>query len=385
MSEQKYLDRCAAFPHNVSCADIPTVSFNQLLEGNENESEKLYDACRKHGFFLLDLRDTTDGERLLEDAEMMFGINEATLSLDSETLEKYKFNPPESLTGYKSAGQIKTDDGYMDTTEMYNISQDDILHTSGSKHDNPQTIEIKRDQCRDFFNHAYAAIVVIFSHLDKRLGLSPGTLASLCPQTELSHTSLRMLLTLPSSDASASPVTLGGHTDIGTITMIFTTAGGLQVLPAGAENVNDNWKFIRLQPKCAVINIGDTLVEWTGGLLRSSLHRVAKVPGKQNESSRLSLDYLVRPNSRGSMGRLKSNGIIPALAEGEEEETRSVDEWAAWRVKEIMSDIIKQQTRGGIAVYLSSCSRNHGILKNRRTQGLKNVYCAKLFLGEFPT
>lgn len=56
--------------------------------------------------------------------------------------------------------------------------------------------------------------------------------------------------------------------------------------------------------------------------------------------------YLVRPAKSASMRRIRG-GKIPAVAEGEEE-TRPVDEWAAWRSKQIMLGLLKPQTRGGV-------------------------------------
>lgn len=49
------------------------------------------------------------------------------------------------------------------------------------------------------------------------------------------------------------------------------------------------------------------------------------------------------------MARFKSP-VIPSLAEGEEEETRSVDEWAAWSTLQIVNGVLKPQSKGGRSV-----------------------------------
>jgi len=97
-------------------------------------------------------------------------------------------------------------------------------------------------------------------------------------------------------------------------------------LPAGSENMYKNWRYIRPEPGCALINLGDTLVEWTGGLLRSSLHRVVTASGAQASVPRQSLAYLVRPEWSASMRRLEGGTMIPRLEEDEEAETMSVSE-----------------------------------------------------------
>ncbi|KAI9658397.1 MAG: hypothetical protein M1821_002530 [Bathelium mastoideum] len=352
MPTAKYFDQCPKFPADVPIANVPTISFKALKSIDNDESERLFEACKEYGFFLLDLRGSSDGEGLLKDGERMFDIRTATMNLGENTLNQYAYKPPTDLFGYKRTGKLKTDDGKLDAIEMYNISQDDML-SNGNPRQNPEPLELQRTECREFFHHAHAAIRLIFSHLDKQLGLAEGTLASLTPLDKPSERSLRLLLAHPQNNADERRISLGGHTDIGVITLLFNVAGGLQILPAGSENVHSNWRYIRPQPGCAVVNLGDTIVEWTGGLLRSSLHRVVTAPGKQAEAPRQSVAYLVRPARNGSMRRLKGRNVIPPLEEGEEDESRSVDEWAASRALQVIRGELKPQTRGGRSVRMS--------------------------------
>lgn len=272
-----------------------------------------------------------------------FGVSEVPGSKNKRrerlTLESCYFR-------YKPVGVLKTDDGKRDTMEMYTISQDDILGTIAPRQ-NPETVERQRKECEAFFRHAHNAICVLLSHLDQRLALAPGTLAALSPLDKPSLTSLRLLSSHPESLVDDHRVTLPGHTDIGTITMLFHVAGGLQILPAGYENDEANWRYVRPTLGCALINLGDTLVEWTGGIMRSSLHRVLSAPGKQGSVTRQSLAYLVRPDHDATMRRLKSNGVVPLASEGDEEEMLAADEWASRRVKQIMKGEVKPQGRGG--------------------------------------
>jgi isopenicillin N synthase-like dioxygenase len=241
---------------------------------------------------------------------------------------------------------MKTEDGGRDAVELYTLSQDDVLGSS-SLRGNPAPIERRRSECQDFLRHAHGIVCELLAHLDKHLGLAPGTLEALNPLDKPSATSVRMLLTRPDPTVDDRRVALGGHTDIGTITMLFNVIGGLQILPAGRENVHSNWRYIRPQPGCAVINIGDSLVVKTGEVLRSGLHRVIMPPGKQASFPRYSLAYLVRPDRSGSMRRLGSTHIIPPLPEGEKDESLSVDDWATNKARQIMNGELKAQTLGG--------------------------------------
>lgn len=249
------------------------------------------------------------------------------------------------LTRYKATGKLKTDDGKLDLMEMYGINQDDIVGNV-SPRKNAGSIESQRNNIKAFIRHSHAVVKVIQRRLDEQLGISPGTLSSLNPLDETSDTSVRLLRSHQQSGLQESSITLGGHTDFGTMTLLFNVLGGLQVLPAGSENMLENWRYIRPRPGCAIVNVGDTTVEWTGELLRSSLHRVIRAPGEQGSVPRQSVAYLVRARRNASMSRLKG-GIIPPLVEGEQDETRSVKDWEAWRAMQIISGQLKPQTRGG--------------------------------------
>ncbi|KAF2120377.1 oxidoreductase [Lophiotrema nucula] len=347
MATARSFARYPDFPSSVPIATIPVVSLQKLQSGDEDESKRLFQASREYGFFSLSLSGSAKGEELLLDVEKMFDLTESTMNLGSDILDLYAYKPPHSLFGYKRSGLLKTDDGKVDDMAMYNLGQDDIMGNTGRR-SNPETLESERETCRTFFDHAYGVVSIALAELDKNLGLSPGTLAGLCPLDKSSETQLRMLRSEPKAGViDYRRITLGGHTDIGAITLLFHTTGGLQILPAGSSNVPENWQYIRPQPNCALINIGDTLVEWSGGVLRSSLHRVVAAPGKQAKVPRQSLAYLLRPERSGSMRRLKSK-VIPELDDGEEEEARTVDEWAAWRARQVMNGELKPETRGGI-------------------------------------
>lgn len=208
----------------------------------------------------------------------------------------------------------------------------------------PDTITRKQAQTHDFISHSHAVLGRVLASLDTTLGITPGTLSNMCPPTEQSGTLVRLIWTPPAPEApDYRQISFGGHTDMGIMTLLFNVAGGLQVLPPGAANVHSNWQFIRPEPGCAVVNVGDTLEQWTGGLLRSSLHRVLTAPGEQAKVGRRSVAYLMRPRQDASLRRFVG-GIVPPLGPEEEDETRSVEEWNEWRSRQI----VKGQLKNGV-------------------------------------
>ena len=242
-------------------------------------------------------------------------------------------------------GSGKLEDGSPDAMEFYNLAQDDILGTlAPSKH--PQVVEDNRETFQDFFYHAHGIMCHLLAHLDKHLGLRRNTLASFSPQDKPSGTSLRLLKNSPQKIGSHR-TSVVGHTDIGPVTMLFNIVGGLQILPAGAENIDANWEYVRPEPGCALINLGDAMVQWSGGILRSNMHRVATAPGQQAGCTRYSVAYFLRPASTVSMRRVAGSDVIPDPEEGEEDEDISAKDWEKIRVAQILSGKNKPKSTGG--------------------------------------
>jgi len=102
-------------------------------------------------------------------------------------------------------------------------------------------------------------------------------------------TSALGLLKYPMPVSTSGQLGQIAHTDVGSITVLFSQLGGLQVL-----GQNDEWLFVEPKPGHAVINVGDSLRFLTGGVLRSSLHRVVSHPDALQQP-RYSIAYFMRP------------------------------------------------------------------------------------------
>ena len=80
------------------------------------------------------------------------------------------------------------------------------------------------------------------------------------------------------------------HTDMGTLTVVFSKTPGLQALLPGS----DDWSFIPPREGHAVVNVGDSLRFLSGGVLTSSLHRVVP-PADSAAKDKFSVIYFLRP------------------------------------------------------------------------------------------
>lgn len=85
----------------------------------------------------------------------------------------------------------------------------------------------------------------------------------------------------------------GGHTDLGTVTLLFRQpVAGLQIL-----GEDGNWTWVQAQPGTITVNLADTISHLTGGWLKSSVHRVVAPPEDQRQYERTGLLYFARPHN----------------------------------------------------------------------------------------
>ncbi|KAL6716052.1 hypothetical protein ACLMJK_007014 [Lecanora helva] len=326
MPRASLFEKIPPFPEDVAVAELSQVSLWKLWKNDTQESERLFQACRETGFFLLDLTSFGSDEGMLNDAEETLYLSQRLFELEQEQLDKCTLETADRfLYGYKRIGKNKLEDGSPDGVEIYAVSQDDLLGNTSQPRPNVDLIWESQAKVQAFFHHAHSILCHLMSHLDKHLRLPPGTLSSFCPQNKPSNTLLRMLRCPPQTGLSRTNLT--GHTDVGTMTMLFNVLGGLQILPPSCANIDKNWRYVRPQPGCAIINIGDAMVQWSGGVLRSNIHRVSSAPGSQASHARYSMAYLLRPELDAPMQRLRGDGVIPPVADGEEEERSVCKEW----------------------------------------------------------
>ncbi|KAI4086089.1 MAG: hypothetical protein LQ344_007867 [Seirophora lacunosa] len=338
MPTEEHFAKYPPFPSDVPVVQLECLSFTKLLAGDEAESERLFEACQHTGFFLLNLRGTAEGETMLKHAAKAFKLTEQIHELDQDELKNYK-----------SVGDMKIEDGSPDRMAFYSLSQDDILGNSASR-PAPAVVETHRPDLEGFFHHGHIIFSRILSHLDARLGLESGTLISLSPLEKTSGTSLRLLKALPSGRAANARTDLLGHTDLGSITMLFNVVGGLQILTPSAPKVpaDSDWRFVRPMPGCALINLGDAMVQWSGGVVRSNMHRVVTAPGAQKGVERLSVAYLLRPAHETSMEKLKGGHAVAGAANGGGQEGFiNARDWERMRAVQLVKGENKPESIGG--------------------------------------
>ncbi|KAJ4355552.1 uncharacterized protein N0V89_003570 [Didymosphaeria variabile] len=318
-----------SFPDNVPTAPLLRISLAKLLQNDVDEQERCWRACCELGFFYLDLNtDDGSGEALLQNVEQLFEIMKGFFELPVEEKTKYDFADQGSYFGYKGYGKgIVDGKGTRDKNEFYNISKDDILNLS-EQLPCPDTLNQHRPLFESYIRSSHSLCMLITSLLSSHLPLKPetrnsGGLESLHSLSTTSGDQIRFVKAPPQPHSSAS-VALGEHTDFGSVTILFNRLGGLQVRlppsitptppsssePCSAVEKNlcqDGWTYVRPLPGHCIVNLGDALVKFSGGRLRSNIHRVVPPPGEQGKCERYSLVYFCRPGD---------DVVLRALVEG---------------------------------------------------------------------
>ena len=158
---------------------------------------------------------------------------------------------------------------------------------------------------KSFLTHGQDIIQTINTTLATQLGLASDTFTSRQSPSKSSGTVVRLIKAYASHKEGDLRTSMIHHTDFGTITLLANVVGGLQILAPGKEVSDEGaWLYVRPQPGCLIVNMGDAMVQWTGGLLRSNCHRINFAPGEQRLVDRYSLAILVRPERDVSMRRV---------------------------------------------------------------------------------
>ncbi|KAI4260458.1 MAG: hypothetical protein L6R42_004059, partial [Xanthoria sp. 1 TBL-2021] len=163
--------------------------------------------------------------------------------------------------------------------------------------------------------HAFAisitkATSTILSSLERSLDLTSSPNLQSIHNTNLPSPDLIRLLKYHSQLPSEHGSSHIPHTDLGSLTFLFTRQPGLQIRsPKSGE-----WEWVcpPSNNTTAIVNIGDCMNILTGGLFRSSKHRVIGIPG-EGMQERYSFAYFLRPEEDAILAPVKSPSIAAKI------------------------------------------------------------------------
>lgn len=295
------------FPDDVPTIPLLVIDYELIKAGNIHEINKLWGAATELGFWYL------KNHGVYQEAERMFDMGMATLELPLEEKMQYEQGDSGASFGYKHAGAWAIDaNGTLDAVEFLNVAKDDILAWPEHVHRTyPSTVNAyMTSTLKPYAEKSLEISLTIFSVLEKRLGLPSGALIQRHSLKEASGSEARCIRSPPRPEAPPDKSSLGIHSDFGSLAILHNRLGGLQVLPPGS----DEWKYVKPVPGLVVCNLGDAMALWSGGLLRSNLHRVVNPPKAQASHVRWSLGFFTRPNNDCILAPLVEDSEVIAEA-----------------------------------------------------------------------
>ncbi|KAI1308915.1 Clavaminate synthase-like protein [Xylaria venustula] len=282
---------------------MQTFDFSKLLSQEPEELERLVRCCQGEGYFYIDLQGI-DGRRFLEDQQETLNLMHRFFESPIEAKNQYGLVAPH--LGYEPIGSRtgvleNTKDGY----EMIKVSRDEI------QKDSPHIPDvIKNSPDMKVLENAIAGSNIvtktILSALSTGCGLTgPARFENTHRNERPSTSTLAMMHYIPSDPRTDSNIGHQKHTDISSLTLLFSEEWGMQVRPPGAREFG----FVEPRPGTAIVNVGDSLRFASGHTMQSCIHRVVPYDYAQH---RYSIAYFLRAENdtmfTDSEGRLISAG-----------------------------------------------------------------------------
>lgn len=202
---------------------------------------------------------------------------------------------------------------------MAQIPKDGILDLDGQgSFARPPVVDKYMSTLKEFVQFVNAATATIMERLSTSLELPEGATFLDYHRPNAPSPDIIRLLKYHSQDIRERGALHTPHTDLGSLTFLFTRQPGLQILAPNSQE----WTWVEPREDCAIVNLGDMMALLTNDHLRSCLHRVAPLPGHAMPT-RYSFAYLVRAEKTTPMTGLKS----PFIPMKEQEEVLTSDDW----------------------------------------------------------
>ncbi|TFK32120.1 hypothetical protein BDQ12DRAFT_639162 [Crucibulum laeve] len=277
------------FPDDIPTHPLLVIDYELIKARDQAEIDRLWEAGTKLGFWYLKNHGVT------EEANGMFDMGAETMALPMEEKMKFEQGDDGMSFGYKAAGANAVDaTGELDTIEFINVAKDDaIAWPKHARRTYPSTVNARMESTiSPFVRKSLDVNNTILEIFNDRLELPKGALSERHSLEEFSGSEARITKNPPKQPGDTKQA-IGSHTDFGSLSFLHNRLGGLQVLVPSS----DSWQYVKPIPGHAICNIGDALSIFSGGILRSNLHRVLPAPGAQATLERWSLVFFTRPGN----------------------------------------------------------------------------------------
>ncbi|KAF9451060.1 Clavaminate synthase-like protein [Macrolepiota fuliginosa MF-IS2] len=309
-------------------ADLPIIDLSKATtaEGRIGLAEQVTDAMTNKGFFYIVNHGYTP-----EQTKRIFDIANVPFEHVSEP-EKHVYAGTMKITGsyqgYKLRQYWHIANGVHDQLEHYNLNRD------VTKREHPQAVRPLLPEIEAFAKHNHFHVLhTILRLLAIGLELPEETLVNMHRYDAVGETYVRFMKYYPRSpeeEEKTQNVWLKGHTDFGTITILYSQpVAALQILtPEG------NWKWVRHINNALVINAGDAMEFLSGGFYRATIHRVVQPPPDQQSYTRLGAFYFAMSDDNIRLAPLTQSPVLQRVGvkrRFEDDKTPTMEQWRKGR------------------------------------------------------
>ncbi|KAI0752458.1 Clavaminate synthase-like protein [Daedaleopsis nitida] len=306
-------------------ADLPVIDLAEARtpEGRAALAPQVRDAMRTKGFLYVVNHGLAGAqtERIFDIADVPF----AHVPEDEKKRYANDIKKTGSYRGYKLRQYWHIENGVRDQVENYN------LHRSiYGLQEHPRALQPLLPDIRAFAEHNhYNVLNPLLRLLALGMELPEETFVNIHGFDAKGETYVRFMKyypRTPEEEALTNSVWLKGHTDFGTLTLLYSQpVASLQILtPSG------RWQYVRHLPGAVVVNAGDSMEFLTGGFYKATIHRVVQPPADQRGHTRLGAFYFAMADDDV---RLKPVAGSPALERAgvvrrfEDETAPTMEQW----------------------------------------------------------
>ncbi|PCH36930.1 Clavaminate synthase-like protein [Wolfiporia cocos MD-104 SS10] len=262
-----------------------------------------------------------ENERILDIADVPFN------SVKDEEKQTYLANIKDqgSYQGYKLRSLWTIDADVRDQVEHYNINKD------VTRKEHPKAIRPLLPEIDAFirFNH-FNVMHPILRLLALGMELPEDTFVANHQFSVKGETYIRFMKYYPRSEddeAKTKNVWMKGHTDIGSVTALWSQPVlGLQILSPDGK-----WRWVKHIENAIIVNAGDAMEFFSGGLYKATIHRVVQPPKDQHGYPRLGVFYFCHPDDNTKLVPYAESPVIQRMGVRRRFEDDNAPTMEMWR------------------------------------------------------
>ncbi|KAF9011697.1 Clavaminate synthase-like protein [Cyathus striatus] len=324
-------------------ADLPVIDLSKATTsaGRQELAVRARDAMTNDGFFYVINHGYTPVEtaRIFDIADVPFN----RVSEDEKKVYVAKMKENGSYQGYKPRQYWHIDGGVRDQLEHYNINRDVTMRQ------HPEPVRPFLPEIEAFAKHNHENVLhPILRLLAVGLELPEETLVDMHTFSAIGETYVRFMKYYPRTseeEVKTKNVWLKGHTDFGTITVLYSQpVAALQILAK-----DGSWKWVRHMDNALVINAGDALEFLSGGFYRATIHRVVQPPTDQRNYTRLGAFYFCMTDDNVVLAPLKESPVLQRIGivqRFDDEHAPTMEQWRKGRTSAYGQSELKQTEKG---------------------------------------